>query len=475
MEWLDFYGVGSGIVQMLAGFAFFLRFLHVRGTVWRYFLFALCGSVIIWFIPNDGAAQIGAYALLLAVSGILLSAKKLRDGHLQLQGEIDWKSAVLYAVLVAAVMQLCYGIVKSLWSLCYPLLSAFDGVTVGYAFMILGELASLLLFWLCAHLIYRSFSRRERIRQQYLFMILVPVLMIFFMEEYINSIIYGVNITDGGGIMVYTNHYQMLAIQLLGIGSLFCILFAYRRTLQSVRLSTEVSLLAQQERSLNQYVEEAKARYERTVSFRHDVKNHISVVQKLLQGGKWEEAMRYVGDMEEMAQELSFPVSTNNPVVDILMENKLGTAKSMGIDAECSLLLPCPCGLRDIDICIILSNALDNAVCACNEMEEGAERYIRVTGRMQGEFLFMEIENSFQGKGAWKEGTGLSNIRAMAEKYQGAVRVKTMGSVFLLHVLLIVPQSSENMRRQPESISRQSESSLRQKDCRPPLYGRKSN
>ena len=59
---------------------------------------------------------------------------------------------------------------------------------------------------------------------------------------------------------------------------------------------------------------------------------------------------------------MSFPCSTNNPVVDILVGNKLGIAKSMGIDADCSLLLPYPCDIKDIDICIVLSNALDNAI-----------------------------------------------------------------------------------------------------------------
>ena len=264
------------------------------------------------------------------------------------------------------------------------------------------------------------------------------------MEEYINFIIYGVSVTDDGGITVYGNHWQMLVIQLLGIGSLFCILFAWQKTLQGIRLGMEVSLLEQQEHSLNQYVEEARMRYEKTVSFRHDVRNHIAVVQRLLQSGKWEQAVQYMGDMEGMAQELSFPVSTNNPVVDILVGNKLGIAKSMGIDAECSLLLPCPCGLRDIDICIILSNGLDNAICACNGMENG-EKYIHVAGRIQGDFLLVEIENSFQGTGMPEEGTGLSNIRAVAEKYRGAVSVKIQGTAFLLHVLLIIPQYSERI------------------------------
>ena len=134
--------------------------------------------------------------------------------------------------------------------------------------------------------------------------------------------------------------------------SLFCMLFAYQKLLQSFRLSTEVSLLEQEERSLNQYVEEARVRYEKTASFRHDIKNHLTMIKKLLQNGMLEQAFTYMGEIEE---ELSFPCSTNNLVIDILIGNKLGIAKNRGIDVCCSLLLPYPCRLRDIDLCIIFS------------------------------------------------------------------------------------------------------------------------
>ena len=56
---------------------------------------------------------------------------------------------------------------------------------------------------------------------------------------------------------------------------------------------------------------------------------------------------------------------------------------------------PYPCSLRDNDLCIILSNALDNAIHACREIGGMAERYIRVSRRIQGDFLLIEIENRF--------------------------------------------------------------------------------
>ncbi len=73
-------------------------------------------------------------------------------------------------------------------------------------------------------------------------------------------------------------------------------------------------------------------------------------------------------------------------------------------------------------------------------MDAGLEKYIRVSRRMQGDFLMMEIENSFHGKGTCKQGTGLSNVKAVAEKYGGTMSIETQDNAFILHVLLIIPE-----------------------------------
>jgi signal transduction histidine kinase len=432
MDFFNVYIMGS--VQMLVGFHFFVRLLQKNIKIYYYGVFAAGALFVIQFVKAGRMADFGAFVLLLTVSGIWIC-------------HADWKSSVLYAALTVEIMHLSYGIVNSLQGMLYPLAYPFHPKLVGIAFMVLGN-AALLLAAVCYRMVCRYFSYYETIKKQYVLMILIPVLTIFLMGEYITSIIYGLGVTNSSEIMININYFQILGIQLLGMASLFCVMFAYKKLLQNFHLTTELSLLEQEEHSLNQYVEEAKANYDKTKSFRHDIKNHITVVKELLQGGKPEQALDYIGDMEDMTEELSFPCSTNNPVADILLGNKLGIAESMGIDVCCSLLLPYPCLMRDIDFCIILSNALDNAIHACRDMDDGARKYIRVSGRIQGDFILLEIENSFQGKGLFRTGTGLSNVKAIAEKYHGAVSVKTQGTEFMLSVLLIIPQHSESISRQ---------------------------
>ena len=463
---LDFFNIYiMGMMETSFQLYFLAKFLKKKMWPPFYFLFAAGAVIINEFIPSGTMIGFVEFSLLISICGAFAC-------------HANFKASLLYATLTTEIMLLCSGIVNSLMSLPYPWLPAFFHETGNIAAMLICEAASFLLSGFCYYIVYRYFSRDDlypvddrypvddlypaddlcsadapdtAMGMQQMFLIFVPILMIFIMSNYINAIEYDFQfeiLADKGPAGHFFSHGQMLVMYLLGLASLFCILFSYKKLQQIFRLSTEISLLEQQEHSLNQYVEEAKTRYDETKSFRHDIRNHIAVVKKLLQNGKLEEAITYMEDLDDMAEKMSFPCSTNNPVVDILVGNKLGIAKSMGIDVDCSLLLPYPCGVRDIDICIVLSNALDNAIHAAKSLDAGMEKYIRVSGRIQGDFLMMEIQNSFHGKGAFKKGTGLSNVKKVAEKYGGAMSIETQENVFVLHVLLIIPQHPESSTQQ---------------------------
>ena len=447
-EYLDFFNVYiMGAVEMSFQSYFLAKILKKKMWPPFYFLFAVCAVIVNDLVPSGMFTGFVVLVFLLTAYGTFIC-------------HADFKYSLLYAALAMEIMLLCSGIVNSLMSLPYPWLPAFFHETDNIAAMLVSEAASLVLTGFCYYMVYRYFSwddfdpvdtPKTTMGMQQMVLIFIPILMIFIMSSYINAIEYDFQFeisVDKGPAEHFFSHGQMLSMYFLGLASLFCILFSYKKLQQSFRFSTEISLMEQQEHSLNQYVEEAKARYDETKSFRHDIRNHIAVVKKLLQNGKLEEAITYVEDLDDMAEKMSFPCSTNNPVVDILVGNKLGIAKSMGIDVDCSLPLPYPCGIRDIDICIVLSNALDNAIHAVKNLDAGMEKYIRVSGRIQGDFLMMEIQNSFHGKGAFKKGTGLSNVKKVAEKYGGAMSIETQENVFVLHVLLIIPQHPESSTQQ---------------------------
>lgn len=453
-----FYPCLWGIIEIWIGFYFFCRFLETKGKLLFAVLLGVCQITFFLFFPNGSAMELPVSIMLLTISGIWTG--KVR-GH-----------AFLYAVITIEIMNLCHGIVHSMSVMMAPVLFVINPGMVSFLFMAVGSILSMALSMLCYGITKRYFCHEETGGERYAWMLLLPVLLIFFMSEYIGSAIYGNTIEiKPDGKVLNVNPYPVFFMQMLGLISLFCILYAYRKLVESFRLGREAALREREAHFLNQYVKEAKTRYEHTKAFRHDVKNHITIVKELLQNGAGKEALRYLGEMEALAADLSFRIATNNPALDILLGNKLGIAENSGIQVECSLIVPYPCGVKDIDFCIILSNALDNAIAACHRMGGEQRKYIRVAGELQGAFFLIEVINSVAEQNAMTDaaqmheaiqendkvywGTGLNNIKVVAEKYDGAMEVEKKGKIFCLRVLLVIPQQPDSISPQSDVISQQ--------------------
>jgi len=437
VDYLDFFWIYvMGSLELFAGFWFFTGFLQKKVKPIYGMLFAAFGTIILVVFRLEGVWALLVFIVLLVAAGKLLYRE---DGIL----------TALYAVVTIEILNLCFGLFNSLSYILFPIVYEKCPGSFGFIFAWAGGVFAFALAALCYQVIQRYCAWKETTGKKYAFMILMPALLIFLASEYINENVYGNIVTvEKDEILSGADPYQMLMMQILGVVSLFCIMFSYKKMAESFRLNKEAALLEMQAHSLSRYVEEAKLRYEKTKSFRHDIKNHIMVVKELLENGNTETALQYVEEMEELTADISFPVSTNHPVLDILLGNKLGIAEENQIEVQCSMIVPYPCGISDTDFCIILGNALDNAVFACRQISDGNPKYIHVTGKVQGDFLLMEIENSCTGRRTVRDGTGLTNIRTAVEKYHGAMEIRTEGEKFVLSILVIIPRQSESISQQ---------------------------
>ena len=252
--------------------------------------------------------------------------------------------------------------------------------------------AQVLFFALCI-CCYRAvlglLARTEDSWTPYLGLLLFPVLFFFAAELYILQMDYSfflpiISLEEVG------KHSTLLLLQVSGLAALFCTLYAYRQLCQGFAAQAELQSLVQAAQAQKVYIAEAQARYEQTRTFRHDIKNHLSVLDGLLRGGRLEEGREYLKKLETASEALSFPYQTGNPVVDILLGEKLGLAKE--IPAEVSLVLPTPCGIDDFDLCVLFANALDNAITACHSCS--GEKALHIGGKQQGDFYMLTFENT---------------------------------------------------------------------------------
>lgn len=285
----------------------------------------------------------------------------------------------------------------------------------------------------------------------YIQLLLFPCLFFFSAELYILQTAYQA-LPGSWSLALSGKQLILISLQSLGLGAMLCTLHAYQRICRSFQTQARMDSLAQSVQLQKTYLDEARIRSQKTRAFRHDIRNHLSVLRGLLEQGKADQAKNYLEGLEGISSSLSLPWHTGNPVVDILLEEKLGFAGAKGIHTEVSLVLPGHCQVEDIDLCTIFANALDNAITACQaahlpDLDKPAP-FIRIKGECQGDFYLLEFENTCSPCPLPPIGTGLSNIQTAAQAYHGTILTEADGSSFRLNVLL-------NISLQPDSRSGQ--------------------
>lgn len=296
----------------------------------------------------------------------------------------------------------------------------------------------------------KSFSARKTPMNWYVLILLLPILFILLVIQhifiYVNSAVLN---ASGISTLPTVNDWEMLLIQIAAFFCLFAVLFAYQKLSESFELQIKNVLLQQEIDMQKDYMQEVQTRYEQTRAFRHDIKNHWVVLIGLLKKGEIQNASEYLNKLENTSDTFSFSCQTGNIVIDMLLDNKLGLAQQNGIRIDCSMKIPTADAIDDMDLCIVFANAVDNAIKACNTVEEG-NKYIRLSAVQKGKLLMVQIENSRSSNDVQCKGTGigLQNIQAVAEKYNGTVSVESNDKIFKLNILFIISQHLDSIRLQ---------------------------
>ena len=207
---------------------------------------------------------------------------------------------------------------------------------------------------------------------------------------------------------------------------------------EEYRLS-KINLAAQEK-----FVLEARERYSEMRTLRHDMKHYFTTAAELLSDGKYDEARDYI---ERVLDEKIIPsaagVSTGSAVIDAVINNKLAVCAQNGIEMKCTI--DTVFGGNDIDISILLSNLLDNAISGCNEEDPVLEliignkkslTYIIVKNSIAESVLEDNPELKTNDADDASHGFGIGSVRRIAEKHGGSVDFKEEDNLFIAEVWL---------------------------------------
>lgn len=181
----------------------------------------------------------------------------------------------------------------------------------------------------------------------------------------------------------------------------------------------------------------------------HDLKNIMFSIYGSISVGKADEA---IDKIMKICNELPIKENasiTGNACIDTLLVAKSLISKSKGIKFEIINKFNSNISSNDIDLCIILGNALDNAIEACEKIENSNNRYIKVILKGENNSVSVCIHNSKVNdieifgdsilttkKDERKHGLGIKSIKSIVNKHDGVIKFSQNKNDFKLNLVL---------------------------------------
>ncbi len=243
------------------------------------------------------------------------------------------------------------------------------------------------------------------------------------------------------------------AVTVGGIGLLLLNIFVFYifdHLAKLYRNQTQLMALNAQNQAYQKQLDVLRQTEEQISAFRHDMNNHVTMIQHLARQEENQELKQYVREIKNFIQPKEHFVSTGDTLIDGMLNLKLDELiTDLQAEVECDVQLQSPGAMDRLDISILLGNLLDNAIQALNRCEPPRKLSFRMEEKRG--LLYVQIKNNHREKIQEKNGIflttktegknhgmGLKNVKRIAEKYHGEMTIDYNKFWFSVEILMFL-------------------------------------
>lgn len=179
--------------------------------------------------------------------------------------------------------------------------------------------------------------------------------------------------------------------------------------------------------------------------YRHDLRHHLQYVSACIENGQPQQAKAYISGICERIEAQKVRRYCENETVNLILSSFAGRAEKEGLHMEVEGSLPNELETADSDLCVILSNALENAIHACLPLAaEGASCTIAVRFYHRGHRVFLQVSNPCRGEVRFQDGVpvtdtpghglGVQSICAVVRRHGGVCSFLLEDGQFILRL-----------------------------------------
>lgn len=136
-------------------------------------------------------------------------------------------------------------------------------------------------------------------------------------------------------------------------------------------------------------IEALRTSQQQTRAYRHDLRHHLQYISACIENGRGEQAQEYIQSICSEIEASKVMTYCENEAANLIFSSFAGRAESCGVPLNIQAHIPQLISVAETDLCVLLSNALENALRACRRMKaENGPAYIEVTAREKNGHLF---------------------------------------------------------------------------------------
>ncbi len=198
---------------------------------------------------------------------------------------------------------------------------------------------------------------------------------------------------------------------------------------------------------MKKYCEEVENMYTKMRTWRHDYKNHIQTLKACMELHDYDEVTSYLDQLDNDLTNVDTVIKTGRVPVDALLNTKLSVAKQNSIKINAKAQIFKECSVKDIDLCVIIGNLLDNAI-EENLKLPPERRFLRVYIGKKNTYLYIVFTNAAgkkqnklgllfaSSKYGASHGFGLAGVWSRVKKYGGSFNVDSEDGGFTAEILI---------------------------------------
>lgn len=254
------------------------------------------------------------------------------------------------------------------------------------------------------------------------------------------------------------NVYWNLSLALLLLFTGYLMILSLVTAIQTADVSRDFAVSSAQLASAREqitmqteYYDALSAQINEARASRHDFHYFVSVLGRLSDEGRYTELTRFLSEYTEKSDTEPLPVFCANVVANSILGFYALRFKEQDIPFQCTCPIPKELSVSDSDLCVVLGNALENALEACKKMEAMEARSVSAEARTVNGELLIKITNTYDGtvnqvddrylttKEAPSHGIGLKNMKRVLEACGGYIKTEHSPTVFT--VMAAFPES----------------------------------